>query len=215
MRPVVEAFSLAGEATASLVASPEVAAAWERPSALTGYATGELAAHVLLATARLRDVLRDDEPTGATAVGLAAFYGPNRLDDPTDPDAGLHPLIRRAAADAAGRGPGAVAAALGEVVAELTARLPGEEPGRLVPVLNVHHGATALEAYLRTRVVELVVHGDDIAASVGLAYAVPPPAADVALGVCLELARARAGDLDVVRAFARAERADRDVLRVL
>ncbi len=212
---MVEAFSLAGEATSSLVASSEVAQAWERPSALPGYATGELAAHVLLATARLRDVLRDDEPTAATVVDLAAFYGPNRLDDPSDLDAGLHPIIRRAGADAAERGPGAVAAQLREVVEDLTVRLPGEDPGRLVPVVNVRHGATTLEAYLRTRVVELVVHGDDLAASVGLAYAVPPAAADVVLGVCLELARARAGDLDVVRAFVRAERAEPDVLRVL
>jgi uncharacterized protein (TIGR03083 family) len=211
----VEAFSLAGRATAALAGSPEVAAAWERPSALAGYAVGELAAHVLIATARLRDVLRDDPPTGGTVVDLAGFYGPNRVDEGADRDAGLHPLIHAAAADGAQRGPEAVAAALGEVVSDLAARLPSEDPGRLVPVLNVRDGATPLHDYLRTRVVELVVHGDDLAASVGLGYDVATRVADVVLGVCLELARDRSGDLAVLRAFVRRERADADVLRVL
>ena len=93
--------------------------------------------------------------------------------------------------------------------------IPGADPGRLVSVLNVRNGATTLEEYLRTRVVELAVHGDDLAVSVGLRYEVPPVAADVVLGVCLELARARSGDLAVLRAFVRRERADADVLRVL
>jgi hypothetical protein len=176
---------------------------------------GELAAHVLIATARLRDVLRDDPPSGATVVDLIGFYGPNRVDEGSDREGGLHPLIRAAAADGAKRGPEAVAAALGEVVGELAARLPGEDPGRLVPVLNVRDGATPLHDYLRTRVVELVVHGDDLAASVGLRYDVASRAADVVLGVCLEMARARSGDLAVLRALVRRERADSDVLRVL
>jgi hypothetical protein len=89
------------------------------------------------------------------------------------------------------------------------------DPARLVSVVNVRGGATPLETYLRTRVVELVVHGDDLSASVGLAYEVPAAAAEVTLGVCLELARARSGDLAVVRAFTRRERADPGTLRVL
>ena len=211
----MEAFFAAGEATAAAVASPEVAGAWSEPSALAGYRVGELAGHVLLATARLEAVLAEDLEGGATVVDLAGFYGANRIDDPAGADAGLHPLIRAAGAQAAEPGPDAVAAELRAVLDRLRGVLPGADPARLVSVLNVRHGATPLETYLRTRVVELVVHGDDLAADAGLAYEVPAAAAEVTLQVCLELARARSGDLAVVRAFTRRERSGPDDLRVL
>jgi hypothetical protein len=101
------------------------------------------------------------------------------------------------------------------VLDRLRAVLPGADPARLVSVVNVRHGATTLDDYLRSRVVELVVHGDDLAASAGLASHPPEGAVEVVLLACLELARARAGDAAVVRAFTRRERADPGVLRVL
>jgi uncharacterized protein (TIGR03083 family) len=211
---VVDAFFAAGAATAAVVGAPEVAAAWSAPSALTGYRVGELAGHTLLATARLETVLTEEvEPD--TVVDLAGFYGPNRVDDAAGVDDGLHPLIRAAAADVARGGPDEVAAELRAVLDRLQDLLSTADPARLVSVVNVRGGATPLETYLRTRVVELVVHGDDLSASVGLAYEVPAAAAEVTLGVCLELARARSGDLAVVRAFTRRERADPGTLRVL
>ncbi len=211
----VDAFFLAGEATAAVVGSPEVAAAWSAPSALADYRVGELAAHTLVATARLELVLGEEQRPGATVVDLPTFYGTNRVDDPSITDAGHHPLIRAVAGESAGRGPEAVARELRSTLDRLRPALAGADLGRLVSVLNVRNGATPLEEYLRTRVVELVVHGDDLAASVGLPYEVPPVAADVVLDACLALARARSGDLDVVRAFVRRERADAETLRVL
>ncbi len=215
MDRVVKAFVLAGEAAVAVVRSSEVAAAWEAPSALAGYRVGELAAHSLLATARLEVVLGEDPPASGTVVDLPGFYGSNRVDDPSDTEAGHHPFIRAMAADAAGRGATAVADELLAVLDRLRPTLADEDPARLVPVLNVRDGATPLLDYLRTRVVELVVHGDDLAVSVGLPYEAPAAAVDVTLGVCLELSRARSGDLAVVRAFVRGERAGPDVLRVL
>ena len=211
----VEAFVLAGAATAAVLASPEVAAAWSEPSALAGYRVGELAGHTLLATARLEAVLGEEPPAGCTVVDLPGFFGTNRVDDPSATDAGHHPIVRAMAAEAGERGPEAVAAELRGVLHRLPPALAGQDPGRLVSVLNVRNGATSLEEYLRTRVLELVVHGDDLAVSVDLPFEPPPAAADVALGVCLELARARAGDLAALRAFVRRERAGADTLRVL
>lgn len=67
--------------------------------------------------------------------------------------------------------------------------------------------AVRLDDFLRTRVVELVVHGDDLAASVALD---PVPAStettSVAMEVLLHTARAAHGDLAVIRALARKER---------
>jgi uncharacterized protein (TIGR03083 family) len=215
VQKIVDAFFAAGEATAAVVSSPAVAAAWSTPSALAGYRVGELAAHTLLATARLELVLREDEPVGAVVVGLPEYYGTNRVDDPSATESGSHPLIRAVAAESAERGPEAVAGELRGTLDRLRPVLAGADPERLVPVLNVRGGAAPLEDYLRSRVVELVVHGDDLAVSVDLGYEPSPVAADVTLGVCLDLARARSGDLGVLRGFVRVERADPGVLRVL
>jgi hypothetical protein len=75
----------------------------------------------------------------------------------------------------------------------------------------------ALSDYLRTRVLEVIVHGDDLASSVpAMRVPVPPPdAVGVSLGVCMELARERIGDLASLRAFTRMERALPDALRIL
>ena len=83
--------------------------------------------------------------------------------------------------------------------------------------LSSRGGQVALCDYVRTRVLEVVVHGDVIVCSVPrLTTPDPPPRAmEVALGVCLELARARVGDLGTLRGFTRTERALPDPLRVL
>ena len=203
VQELVEAFAAAGDATAAVVGTPEVGRAWGEPSALAGYRVGELAAHTLLATARLETVLAEDPRVHPVVVDLAGFYGPNRVDDPADTDAGLHPFIRAAAGDVARRGHAAVTEELQVVLDRLPGALGDADPARLVSVVNVRGGATRLDTYLRTRVVELVVHGDDLATSVGLPFEPPPPAVEVTLGVCLELARARSGDLAVVRALVR------------
>ena len=99
------------------------------------------------------------------------------------------------------------------MVGLLTA-IPAARP---VPVVRVPGGQVALAEYLRTRVLELVVHGDDVVCSVaGMSAASPPPGTmGTCMDVCLELARARAGDLPVLRAFTRRERAEKDVFLVL
>ena len=61
--------------------------------------------------------------------------------------------------------------------------------------------------YLRSRLVEVLVHTDDLATSVGIDAGPPPPSAvDVALAFLLEAARRDHGDLAVLRAFTRCER---------
>jgi len=68
--------------------------------------------------------------------------------------------------------------------------------------------------YLPTRVLELVVHGDDLATSVGIDAPLPESAATVTIDVMLDIARAVHGDLAVVRALSRRERADTAVFPV-
>ena len=211
---MVEPFLSAAAWALEIVRRTEVAAAWAEPSALAGYTVGGLAGHLLGATGRLEWALDQEAPAG-DMLDVASFYGLNRIEN-DDIDAGSHPFIRDDGAKRGEAGAAAVAAELEAVVARRRTRLPGESRARAVPVLNVKGGATALDTYLRTRVVELVVHGDDLAASVAIEPVAPPAdAAEVAIGVFVELARARSGDLAVVRAFTRAERVDPETLRVL
>jgi hypothetical protein len=73
----------------------------------------------------------------------------------------------------------------------------------------------SLEEYLRTRLVELAVHADDLAVSAGRAVAdLPEQAWVVAAEVLGGVAALRSGGVLTVRALARAERQP-DAVRAL
>jgi hypothetical protein len=92
--------------------------------------------------------------------------------------------------------------------------LEGERPGRLV---QVYGGLVlSLDDYLVTRLIELVVHADDLAASLGTAPpALPPAATQLVITTLVEVARIRPGDAATVRALTRRDRDAVDALRVI
>lgn len=218
-RPAVaDTFWRALDAAADAVARPEVAAAWTGPSALDGLSVGGVVAHLLAATERTALVLEADPPAPADTrvVGLAEFYGPNRIDDRSELDDGLPALLRSGAEARAADGATAVVGALAALAPRLRPLVDAAPPDRLVPVVQVRGGAARLDDYLVTRVVELVVHTDDVACSVGLDLPdLPPDVLATVTSAFVDLAAARSGGRAVVRAFARSERAGADVLRVL
>jgi hypothetical protein len=202
---------------AAMIGQPEVAAAWDRPSALAKYSVGGVAAHAVQGgLLRLEGLLREPAPPIVRAVTLADYFGPNRVGHPDDDDP-LFVALRAGSEAMARRGPDALVATAGEARAALSDRLRHSEADRPVAVARIPGGTTPLSDYLRTRVLEVVVHGDDLVASVeGLRAPEPPAAAvEVCLLVCVELARARVGDIAALRAFTRSERAAPDALRVL
>ncbi len=71
-----------------------------------------------------------------------------------------------------------------------------------------------LDDYLATRCVEIAVHGDDLAESVGLDVEVPPEAARVAIEVLVAVAVETHGATRVLRGLARRERDTVEALRV-
>jgi hypothetical protein len=213
---IVESFFSVGDRAHGLLESREVAACWDRPSALAEYSVGGLAGHLLRATGRTEQLVGGPEPAGAEVVELAAFFGANRIREPTDLDSDFQRAVRDDGERAGGIGPEALADSFGQLLARLRAMLPGVAPDRLVPVLTIPGAATTFENYMRSRVVELIVHTDDLAVSVGVAPPEPGSRpASVAIGALVELARARSGDLGVIRGLARAERARPDDLRAL
>jgi hypothetical protein len=194
---------------ADAIASPEVAAAWDAGSALEGYAVAGLAGHLARAVLtvetyldRAPDGVEDDAGALTDASGyLVAVLGE---EDPVSSD--LHRGVRLRGAETAADGPSALAAAVRDTVARLGGRLDEATLGRPLRVLD---GVTLTVAdYLRTRLVELVVHLDDLAVSVERSFAdtLPDEAFAEVADVLARVAVRRHGGLATVRSLARRER---------
>jgi hypothetical protein len=162
----------------------------------------------------LEQVLKDAEPVGLRRVKVPEYLGLNRVDGGDDDPFGAS--LRSAAEAFAETGARIVAAALTVSRDELVTLLGAAPATRAIPVIRVPGAYAPLSEYLPTRILEAIVHGDDVASSVpGLQVPDPPPdAVAVCLNVCVELAQARVGDLESLRAFTRIERAVPDALRV-
>lgn len=197
---------------ADAIASPAVAAAWDRTSALDGYTVAGLAGHLARAVLTVETYLApaddgavaDDELTDASGY-LVAVLGEH---DPVTSD--LHRAVRVRGLEAAADGPSTLAGAVRDATARLSEAL---DDAALRRPVRVRDGlALPLDEYLRTRVVELVVHLDDLRVSVdeppadAVADSLPDEAYRVAAAVLAETAARRAGGLAVVRSLARRER---------
>jgi len=91
--------------------------------------------------------------------------------------------------------------------------LIGEPPERGIEVFG--DMCMPLDDYLVTRMVEAVVHSDDLAVSLGLETpSFAPDVLDLVMVALLGIARERHGDLAALRTFARGERATADLLPV-
>lgn len=197
------------ESAADLIESQAVADSWENASALDGMSVGEVAGHLTstaLATLRYLDVVADGE------VGdRGSYYG--RGAPPATPSPPPTGMLERARAIAA-RGPADVATTLRDGSQSLRRALDGRDPDDPISVMNDR--VLRLDDYIETRVVEAIVHLDDLAASVGETdHALPESAVRVAVEHLVEVAIFRSGATDVLRALSRSERAKDGVLPVL
>lgn len=208
---------LAGARSATrLVASDRVAAAWDAPSVLPGMSTGELAAHLARAVLQVA-AYRDASPSGPgprTATTDAVGYFAD-LTGTTEPGSALNTGVRERAVATAADGHAALVQRLRDTVAALARDLPAAAPDEVVVVGHRAGQVLALTEYLRTRCVELAVHLEDLALSLGCEPGVPPSTASVAVDVLQAAARRRHGDAAVLRALARRERDEVDAARVL
>jgi uncharacterized protein (TIGR03083 family) len=207
---VADALLMALAEVRPLVGLPEVARHWDDPSALAGWSVGTLAAHLVRAPSVLVAYLADPEPKGAEPTADAAY-----LDDALGAPMGAAAAVTTRAEEAASAGPTAIDDALARAHDELVERLPKVPPDRLVAVAG---GAVVmrLEGYLKTRLVEVLVHADDLAVSIDVdgpefSRATQSPAIDY----LVEVARHRHGDRGVLRALTRRERDDAEAMRVI
>lgn len=200
---------------ASALALREVARRWQEPSALRLLSVRGLAGHLLRGAGSVDAYLDRPEPTGATPISAAAYYLQVTAALTEEDLAGpAHTAVRRRGEEQAAAGPEAVATEARALVDRLRRRLAAEPPERLV---SVYQGLVLrLDDYLVTRLVELVLHLEDLCVSVDVpAPAMPVAATSAAIATLVEVARLRHGDAAVLRALARRERDAAEALRVL
>jgi len=205
------AFLDAAATAVRLLERPELAERWPQDSVLEQYPVAALAGHLLRGMTTVELYLDGPEPEGEGISAARYFHTVIRSADINDP---AHQAIRSRGAEAAAGGPAALASEARAALGRLSSRLAGVGEGRRVRVAGGL--VMTLDEYLRTRVVELVVHADDLAASLGVELVPPRPATcTIAIDVLVGVARIRHGDIAVLRALARRERDPVQALRVL
>jgi hypothetical protein len=201
-----DAFLEAVDVSLRLASQPRVRDAWAAESSCTGMTVGGLTHHLLGQARNTVRLLQDPTPPGAPVIALLEHYeraswvqgSRAGRDDPeqTDKD--------NAGAKA---GPEAVLAegvAAARVLPELlsTTRDPD------VVFIPWQGWALATPDYLTTRMMELVVHADDLASSVGLdTPTFPDDVAQPVFGLLTGVASRRHGQAALVRALSRPQRA--------
>ncbi|MFI6401454.1 maleylpyruvate isomerase family mycothiol-dependent enzyme [Streptomyces sp. NPDC050548] len=175
---VVEAFRL--EATQLAQAMTGVSAAeWRLPTRCAPWKVGDLLAHVRVVIAWLPGMLAAPAPTRAE-VSATEYYRP---DDRFTPDTNAA-RIALAQDHAAGQLSGAALVDDFNATWQQVDRLCRAEPeGRVV---RTRHGdPMLLSEFLLTRVVEVAVHGLDLADALGREPWLTPEAADLVQGLLL------------------------------
>ncbi len=205
MTPLRAAYLASAEAATSLIHEPAVAASWPAPSALSLLSVGGLAAHLAGQITYVARALEDPNPP-EEPVTLLEHYARARWPGAAL-DAEINVEIRDNGEAAAADGAVAVARRAAESLSKLRARLAVEPPDRVVRPPAGPWGLR-LDDFLVTRMMEIVVHSDDLAFSVALPTPeFPPDVVEPVIALLSSLAVRRHGATALVRALSRSERA--------
>lgn len=186
-----------------LAADPQVLAAWNRPSAAEGMTVGAMAQHLLAQLGYLVDLAGVAVPPNVEVISVlehyrrAAWANSSLTED-------VNTTIRDRANEAAADGPDALL----EQARQRLAVLPDavHRFGDLV-YLDWQGWALSGDAFLITRLMEIVVHSDDLAASVQVPLPEFPTAAFAAVtGLLTAVATERHGQAAIIHALSRPQR---------
>ncbi|GHA11912.1 hypothetical protein GCM10010389_58720 [Streptomyces echinoruber] len=195
----------------ALLGAAEVAASWEKPSALAQWTVGGLAGHLAYQILSVDPALQEpgsgqkpgsrQEPISVLEHYARAVW----IDAPLDGE--VNSGIRA-------KGEGISSEGAGRLRQRVRAALDGQRTGLAdaqddrVVFMPQTGWALSLDDFLLTRMVELAVHMDDLAVSVGLrAPELPGVAFEPVLALLTGLAVRRHGQAALLRALTRAERA--------
>jgi hypothetical protein len=203
-------FLVAGSSALEVVGRVEVLDRWSEPSSLARLSVGGLAAHLgsqVLSTHALVTAgvgASNEQPVSLLEHYQRVAWLTAGLDDPANV------TIREGAEQSAGTGHGGLVTALQAALVDLRTAFTSSLPLGLPPAVRLPQWDWSLsfDDFLVTRVMEIVVHSDDLAVSLDLE---PPALPEVVLGPVLALlvgvSLQRHGQAAVVRALSRSERA--------
>jgi hypothetical protein len=188
-----------------LALSDAVAARWTDESACAGMTTGGLAHHLTAQLGTTVDLLSRD-PADGEPISLREHYRRAAWAN-SGLDAEVNVSIREGSDEAATGGPGAVTERTHAWLADLPAVLGAVQDDTVVLIPWQGWSLTAHDLVV-TRLMEMVVHGDDLAASVDVPTPqFPDEAVRLALDLLAQVAVDRHGQAAVVRALSRPQRA--------
>ncbi|SFK31655.1 Mycothiol maleylpyruvate isomerase N-terminal domain-containing protein [Streptosporangium canum] len=198
-------FLSTARSAADLLRDSAVAAAWSRPSALPEFSVAALAGHLAYQILVIPQLLTSPVPQEET-VALLEHYSRVRWIG-ADLDDDINVRIRRGGQEISAEGHAALVARVDLALGELDGSLVSAT-NRPVRISLWGPWSLVLDDMLITRMMELAVHSDDLAVSVGMAApTLPPGAVNTVIGLLARLAVRRHGPIDVLRALSRAERA--------
>lgn len=202
-----DAFLESSAVALGLLREPVLAGRWAEPSALPDFSTGGLARH-------LANQITHTVPLLAAAPGDSAitvldhFTGGAWVASGAGSEAnvGIRSRSERAAAATT---PAQLTADVEAALNELRTSIPAQPKSRVV---DLGEWGLTIDDFLLTRVLELVVHTDDLAVGLDIPTpSMPRDATDAAIHLLSRIATWRHGPLNVVRALARQERAPRSI----
>jgi uncharacterized protein (TIGR03083 family) len=202
--------------TGRLLSEPALLERFDGPSALAEFSVRGLAGHLLRAVTSVEGYLDrppPDEAGAGSAISAAEYYA-TVIGDESDINSDVQRAVRQRGLKAAPDHPQEFPALWAAAAERLRGRLAETPANRLMQVYG--DLVLTLDDYLVTRLIELVVHGDDLAASLDVT---PPPlhaaATGLAIATLVEVARIRHGDPAVLRALTWRERDAVNALRVI
>jgi hypothetical protein len=204
-----DSFLAAARIAADLVRRPEVAGHWRDESACAGMTVGGLAFHLASQVTNTVTLVgapaSDDEPIPLLEHYARAAWVHSGLDEQVNVG------IREGSDAEAEAGPDAVGALLDEQLDRLRGVLGAADPGAAV-LIPWQGWSLTVHDWLVTREMEIVVHSDDLAASVGLPTPeFPESVVTPVLALLTSVAARRHGQAALVRALSRPQRAPSSV----
>ena len=204
-----EAFLAAAELSWALASSPQVARAWDDQSSCAGMTVGGLTHHLLQQPAHVADGLRAGPHVDPPIPLLSHYDSAAWVTAAADDDVNV--AIREGGNDGAQAGPDAVLAQARVAIDALPALLSELREPDTIHIPWQGWSLTTAD-FLTTRMMELVVHGDDLASSIGLdTPAHPDGVVTPVLALLTGVAVRRHGQVALVRALARPQRAPSSV----
>ncbi|WP_370062834.1 maleylpyruvate isomerase N-terminal domain-containing protein [Streptacidiphilus sp. MAP5-3] len=205
MTQVRELYLSVADTAANLLAAPEVAEAWLQPSALAKLSVQGLAGHLAGQVFLIPTVLAEPVPT-EPVISIHEYYARVSWIG-SDLDTPFNQAIRSGGEEDAAEGPAALATRVAACVEELRGSLPARL-NRRVRRPTWGPWSIGLDDFITSRLLELVVHSDDLAYSVGLPTPeFPVPAVETVVDLLTRIALRRHGATNVLRALSRSERA--------